>query len=439
MVSRHRMGKGGIHCIRCFFPEVYAMSSLLISGGCPLNGGITVQGSKNTALPLMAAALLLPGVTRLEGCPDISDVSAMSKLLEKFGANVYREGNALCIDAASIKPESLQQGDTKKTRACVLLLGAMLARCGEARMAHPGGCAIGSRPVDLHLEAFRCLGAEVVEEENISCKAAALAGGVICFPFPSVGATQNAILASVLAEGTTRIHNAAAEPEVAHLCLFLNQAGALVEGIGGRHLVIHGVKQLAPVSYRVPADRIVAGTYMAAVLAAGGEVLLKNAPAAELRAVIEPLRQAGGGIHALKEGLLVKKGKRLAGFDYLCTAPYPGFPTDMQPQFIALAAGADGASVMEEAIFDARFRAAGELNRMGARIYLEENRAVINGVEALHGARITAADLRGAAALVIAALYAEGETVVDGYEYIERGYEDIVRDLSGLGAKISIL
>lgn len=415
------------------------MSSLLISGGCPLSGAITVQGSKNAALPLMAAALLLPGITRLEGCPDISDVSAMSELLRKFGAGVYREENALCIDAACVRPEPLKEEDTRKTRACVLVLGALLARCGQARMAYPGGCAIGSRPVDLHLEAFRSLGVKVTEQEDIFCDSEMLSGGEISFPFSSVGATQNALLASVLAEGTTRIHNAALEPEIFHLCRFLNQAGAEIEGIGTRHLSVRGVKRLNPVSYRIPADRIVAGTYMAAVLAAGGEVMLKNAPADEMQAVTGPLVRAGGSIRTMKDGIFVKKKKRLEGFDYLCTEPYPGFPTDLQSQFMALAAGADGTSVIEENIFEARFRTAEELKRMGARIYLEENRAIVSGVERLHGAKIKASDLRGAAALVIAALSAEGETMMEGYEYIARGYEDIIGDLSGLGAKIRIL
>lgn len=415
------------------------MSSLLISGGCPLYGSITVQGSKNTALPLMAAALLLSGITKLERCPDISDVSAMSELLIKFGAQVYREGNALYIDASCIRPECLQKKDTEKTRACVLLLGALLARCGEARMAYPGGCAIGSRPVDLHLEAFRHLGAAVEEGEDISCRAALLCAGEINFQLPSVGATQNAVLASVLAKGTTMIHNAAVEPEVSHLCQFLNQAGASIEGIGTRHLIIHGVERLEPVCFKIPPDRIVAGTYLTAVLAAGGEALLKDAPAEEMQAVMLPLIQAGGCIRTTKDGLFVKKKKRLAGFGYLNTAPYPAFPTDMQPQFAVLAAGAEGTSIIEETIFEARFRAAAELNQMGANVYLEENRAIINGIEQLHGANITASDLRGAAALVIAGLCAKGDTLVAGCGYLNRGYENLVGELSGLGAKIQVL
>ncbi|MDE7297874.1 MAG: UDP-N-acetylglucosamine 1-carboxyvinyltransferase [Lachnospiraceae bacterium] len=417
------------------------MASLKISGGNPLYGKLPVQGSKNAVLPMMAAALLLPGETQLAGCPHISDVEAMAEVLRACGASVVWQDSVLCIDASNVFPADIPAESTRRTRACVLLLGALLARCRRAVMARPGGCAIGERPIDLHLYALRRLGADIMgageKEELLCCEAERLTGGEISFRFPSVGATQNAILAAVLAKGTTRIHNAAAEPEVTWLCRFLNRAGAGIAGAGTQHLEIEGGRPLHAVSFEVPPDRIVAGTYLAAVLAAGGEVLLQRVCAEELSSVTEVLSAAGGLLRRTEEGLLVKKNGRLRAFDYLCTAPYPGFPTDMQSQLLALAACADGTTVLEEKIFEARFHIVDEFIRMGADIYVEESCAIVNGVRALHGERVEARDLRGAAALVVGALAAEGTTVIAGAEYIRRGYEDIVGDLSRLGAVLS--
>ena len=360
----------------------------------------------------------------------------MSALLKKLGAVVRREGDALYVDASPVRPVFLDSKDMADTRGCILLLGALTARFHEARLAHPGGCVIGERPVNLHLLALRALGAEIAEGEVILAKVAKLSGAEIVFPIPSVGATQNAILAAVLADGHTGLHNVAREPEVVHLCHFLNAAGARITGIGTAHLGVDGVGRLYPVEYTVPSDRIVAGTYMAAVLSAGGEVFLKGADAAELSAVIKPLLAAGAGFGIYEDGILVGKRKRLDAFDYIRTQPYPGFPTDMQSQFVALAALADGVCVVEETIFEARFKIVPELIKMGARIYLDENKAVIDGVPALTSASLCGKDLRGTAALIVAALAAEGESVISGMEYLERGYEDFVKSLRGLGADI---
>ncbi len=412
------------------------MSCLRVMGGVPLEGEIKIQGSKNAVLPMMAAALLIPGKTRFENCPDIADVRAMTALLEKLGAAVTRAGSVLEIDASAICPVFLTARDMADTRGCILLLGALAARFGEAEVSHPGGCVIGKRPVDLHLFALAALGARLSGEEVIRCQKSCLSGAEIVFPIPSVGATQNALLAAVLADGQTWIHNAAREPEVVHLCNFLNAAGAKITGAGTPHLKICGVKRLFPVQYAVPPDRIVAGTYMAAVLSAGGRVLLKGADAEELSAVIRPLRAAGGRIKVLAEGILAEKKQPLGAFDYVKTEPYPGFPTDMQSQFLVLASLAEGVSVVEETIFEARFAVVPELRKMGARIYVEENKAVVEGGGQLLGNELCGRDLRGTAALVIAALSAEGESIVRGMEYLERGYENFVQGLRGLGAKV---
>lgn len=412
------------------------MSCLRVLGGVPLEGEIKIQGSKNAVLPMMAAALLIPGKTRFENCPDIADVRAMTVLLQKLGAAVKRAGSALEIDASKLCPVFLNAKDMADTRGCILLLGALTARFGEAQVSQPGGCVIGKRPVDLHLFALSALGARLSGGEVIRCRKSCLTGADIVFPIPSVGATQNALLAAVLADGETFIHNAAREPEVVHLCGFLTAAGAKITGAGTPHIKVCGVKRLEPVCYTVPPDRIVAGTYMAAVLGAGGRVLLKGADAAELSAVMRPLLAAGGGIRVLPDGILAEKKQRLRAFDYIKTEPYPGFPTDMQSQFLVLACLAEGVSVVEETIFEARFAVVTELRKMGARIYVEENKAVVEGGGQLSGGELCGRDLRGTAALVLAALCARGESIVRGMEYLDRGYENFVQGLRGLGARV---
>ncbi len=414
------------------------MASLLISGGRALEGEIEIQGSKNAVLPLMAAAMLLPGVTRLSGCPQISDVEAMTELLMQCGAKVFYEGRTLCIDALEIEPVQLSAEHMRKTRAGVLLLGALLGRCGSCEMAYPGGCVIGSRPVNLHLKAFRELGYQVKEDEWITCEGNGKPGKQIVLDFPSVGATQNILLVSAGIAGETRLVGAACEPEVTELCRFLQLAGVQIFGIGTKNLRIVGNPALRPIEYAVPSDRIVAGTYLTAVLAAGGEVFLKNAFAEEQEALLMVLRRAGAEVIEDRVGMLVKGRRRLNAFGSLSTAPYPGFPTDMQSQMLALACVCDGVTRLEETVFEARFATAEQLRQMGAQIEVEQNQAVIYGTECLQGAKVEAADLRGGAALVIAGLVAVGQTRVAGYHYLQRGYEDIVRDLKSLGAEINL-
>lgn len=412
------------------------MAALIISGGNPLYGKIKMQGSKNAVLPLMAASLVIPGKTTLLGCPRISDVFAMTDLLRKVGAKVLWQEDTLCIDASVVQPVVIGQEDTKSTRACILLLGALISRCRSAVMAYPGGCAIGKRPVDIHLAAFKQLKVCVTEGEQISCDASKLCGAEISLTFPSVGATQNIVLAAVCGRGVTRIHNAAREPEVAWLCRFLVQAGAKISGIGTAHLLIEGVERLHEITFSVPPDRIVTGTYLAAVMSAGGEIQMTNVCPEELTAVIRPIVQAGGAVRVLEKEIIAKKRGRLAAFDYLCTEPYPGFPTDMQSLFLALAATANGTSVIEEKIFEARFGVAKELARLGARIWVDGACALVDGQRTLRGNSVHAGDLRGAAALLVAALGAEGTTQLTGVEFLERGYENIWEGMSGLGADI---
>ena len=414
------------------------MACIQISGGCPLCGEIGLQGSKNAVLPMLAASLLIPGETRFFHCPDIADVRAMAALLQKLGAAVSWDKGVLCVNAAGAHPVVLNEKDMADTRGCILFLGALTARFGQARLAHPGGCVIGKRPVDLHLLALKALGVVIEESEVICGRTKLVSGAEIVFPFPSVGATQNALLVAVLAAGTTRLHNAAKEPEVVHLCHFLNMAGAKISGIGTAHLEIEGVGKLHPLDYTIPPDRIVAGTYITAVLAAGGKAFLKGADVGELFSVIEPLKAAGAEFHLFADGILVKRSAqaRLRAFDYIKTEPYPGFPTDMQSQFVALAALSDGVSIIEETIFEARFGVVSELKKMGAKKYLNENKVVVEGDQSLSPETLIGRDLRGTAALLVAALAAKGESRVFGVEYLMRGYEGFVENLKALGARI---
>lgn len=414
------------------------MTSVLISGKRKLSGELNIQGSKNAVLPIMAAALLPKGVCRLHGCPKIRDVREMIKLLEKTGARVYWEGDTLCIDSTLITPAAFDTTDTASTRASILMLGAMLSRVQACSISLPGGCAIGSRPVDLHLYALTCLGYKINEQERIVAEGGCPGGTEICFSYPSVGATQNAIMASVFCKKETRIKNAAREPEVVSLCEFLNSAGANIYGAGTREIRICGVDRLYPVDYCVPSDRIVLGTYLLCVLAAGGDVIFNRVCPKEQGALLHMLRKAGAELETEERKIRVCSKQKTEGFGYVKTAPYPGFPTDMQSQLMAVATVCKGTSTIEEAIFESRMSTAGELIKMGADITIRNNIATISGVETLRGAKVAAGDLRGAAALVIAGLSAEGKTEMSGYEYLCRGYEKMIQDLCLLGADVTI-
>ena len=413
------------------------MSSIELTGGKPLYGELEIQGSKNAVLPILAATILNKGISVLTGCPKISDVFHMTEVLQALGCNITWNENSLVVDATTLAQEEISEEIAKKTRASILFLGALLGRNNRAVVAYPGGCSIGKRPIDLHLKALKEMGVEekFSEDEKLICETSELKGNEIYLNFPSVGATENIILAAVLASGTTVIHGAAMEPEIVALCDFLVSAGAKIEGIGTSRIKVIGVKQLNDTSYHVPKDRIVAGTYLTLVASTGGKVLLHGVKENELAAVLFELKKAGLKLRLVEDHCYIERTERLKPLQ-IETKPFPAFPTDMQSQFMAMLCTADGESTLIENIFEARFLIIDELKKLGAKITVYENRAIITGVEKLTGANITAKELRGGAALVIAGLTAMGSTIVENTDYIYRGYEDICKDLRQLGAQI---
>lgn len=413
------------------------MSAIRLCGLHPLNGEITIQGSKNAVLPIMAASLLHKGTTVITNVPEIQDVFCMKGILEYLGCRISLKNHTLVIDSRDLTPVRIPDLQVKKMRSSIMLLGPMLGRLGEAATCYPGGCSIGERPVDLHLYALRKLGAEIqVEGEQISASVKRLKSADIHLAYPSVGATENAVMAAVAAEGMTRIYGAAREPEIMELCRFLTRMGAAVSGAGTDCLVVQGGRPLHDISFAVAGDRIVAGTYLGAVLAAGGEVFLRDAPVHHLDQMIQKAREMGAIVIGQPDGIWAMMKERPAAVE-ISTAPHPGFPTDLQSVMLAVAAVAEGTSRIEETVFEGRFATADELQKMGAHIIIEEKLATITGVRQLHGAQVAATDLRGGAALIVAGLAAEGETVITGYGHIRRGYEDICRDLAGVGADIT--
>lgn len=427
------------------------MGSIWVCGKGPLTGETAVQGSKNAALPLIAASVLHRGVTVLHNCPDISDVAWLCRLLEMMGCGICREGASLMIDASYLKSIGEEEACAGKLRASVLLLGSLLARMGEVTLPYPGGCVIGSRPVDYHLDIMRKLGAEVwMDEENICLKSARLLGTEISLKFPSVGATENGILAAVLAEGTTRLSGCAVEPEIWELCRFLNEKGARIL-CRDDEIVIEGVEGLRDSEYTLMPDRITAGTYLLAAAGTKGRICLHRTPTQCLGSLMKLLESMGARIRVYEEeGVRGKREEdrlllgRTAELDCrslrpepveIHTAPYPGFPTDLQSQLMAaLTLGEGRKSMIWETMFEERFQAAAELRKMGADIRLDGKRAQIWGVKELRGAVMEARELRGGAALVIGGLMAQGVSRVENSGYLKRGYEDICRDLRDLGA-----
>lgn len=411
------------------------MDIIHVQGSGPLQGELKIQGSKNAVLPILAATVLIEGCCYIKNCPRISDVECMRGLLESIGCLVCWEKDGIKIDASQIKENRLPREKVVSMRSSIILLGPLLSRCKEASLDYPGGCVIGERPVDMHLYLLQRLGTEfVLEKDHIKGQVSELRGTGIHLPFPSVGATENGILASVLAKGTTTLYNCAKEPEIQQLCFFLNCAGAKIEGIGTDCLVIKGVDKLHPVSYRVCADRIVAGTYLFSVAAAGGNVFLLDAPGQDMESTLEVARKMGCNICIDRDGIEVRQSGRPQAIPYIKTAVYPGFPTDLQSALMAALAFSDGECVIEETIFSDRFHIVKELVRMGADIRIEGNCAIIKGKDRLHGASVLAEDLRGGAALILAGICAEGDSLIGNSHFIERGYEDICRDYQWLGA-----
>lgn len=415
------------------------MEYLEIKGGRPLAGEVRVQGSKNAVLPILSAAMLGKGTMVIRNCPAITDVTAMLEILETCGCKTRWEGQALVLNPENLNSGRIPAAHAGRMRSSVMLLGSLLGKVGQVCLPCPGGCVIGKRPMDLHLQALKQMGAVIFEEQEGLCASCVRAkGAVIRLPYPSVGATENVILLAVTAEGETVLQNAAREPEIGELCRFLRQMGAEIHGEGTGILRIEGGRPLAGTEFTVMSDRIVAGTYLFLGAAAGGEILLKDAPVGQLQAVFPVLRRLGAQIETEEgQGILrLRSFGRLRGGTDTTTLPYPGFPTDLQSPLLAALCLADGESRVRETVFEARFQVAEELRKLGAQVAIWGNEAVVTGQPALHGTELHGAELRGSAALCIAAAAAEGTSRVFGTEYLSRGYENIIRDLQALGVMI---
>lgn len=414
------------------------MSQLLIRGGSRLMGETAVQGAKNSVLPILAATLLTGGQVELKNCPRLRDVDASVRILRALGCDARWEDGGLLVDTAGLNGCAISDILMREMRSSAIFLGAILARCGRAELSYPGGCELGPRPIDLHLAGLRDLGAEIDDTGGtLHCRAPRLEGREIVLGLPSVGATENLMLAACGAAGVTTIANAAREPEIVDLQDFLNVCGAKVSGAGTSTVTVEGGRKLHGGTYTVMPDRIAAATYLCAAASAGGEIFLRGAKERHLATVTAVLREAGCHVAAEEDGIACRCSGRLKAVRPVRTAPYPGFPTDAQAVLMAALLRSRGATVFEENIFTNRYRHVDELTRMGAAIRVSGRVAVVTGGDALHGAAVRCTDLRGGAALCVAALAAEGETRVSEIAHIDRGYEDIARDLRALGADIA--
>ena len=416
------------------------MSFYEITGGRPLAGTVAVQGAKNSVLPMMAAALLAPGVSVIHNCPDLTDVSAAMDILRLLGCSVTREGDTVTINAASPVPTPIPEQLSRELRSSVIFMGAMLSRMGTGELAYPGGCDLGPRPIDLHLSALRMLGADIREEQGTLRFGWSRwpRGREVCLALPSVGATENAMLAACGCPGVTTIVGAAREPEIVDLGRFLAAMGADIAGVGESTIVIRGGKALFPARYTVMGDRIAGATYLCAAAAAGGEIEVTGLRGEHLSALLAILEEAGCVVYTQGASICLRSDGLLEGVSPVRTGPYPAFPTDCQPLLMAALAGGNGSTIFVENMFDSRYRHVNELARMGADIRVDGRVAVVKGRGRLHGASVRGTDLRGTAALVIAALSAQGVSQVHDLRYIRRGYDGLERDLTALGAEIRI-
>jgi UDP-N-acetylglucosamine 1-carboxyvinyltransferase len=412
------------------------MDALVIQGGRPLNGRVAVSGAKNAALPVMAATLLAPGVHRLRNCPQLLDTRTFAKVLEVLGARVSFAGGECVIDTRNVDKFEAPYDLVKTMRASIYVLGPLLARFGAARVSLPGGCAWGPRPVNLHLAGLHAMGAQLdIEHGYIVGKGVKLRGANFNFDVVSVGATAQLLMAATLAEGTTVLENVAIEPDITVLGEVLAQCGARIEGLGSRRITIHGVKELRPIDTAIIADRIEAATFAAAAAITGGSITLENVVPDHFEASLKKLEESGCAVVRERDEVTVSGRGRPHAVD-VTTMPFPGFPTDMQAQMMAVAAIADGTSVITDSIYVDRFTHVPELARMGANIELKGNVAIIKGVPGLSGAPVMATDLRASAALALAALVAEGETKVSRIYHLDRGYERFDEKLTSLGARV---
>ncbi len=414
------------------------MSNWLVRGGAVLRGTVPVQGSKNAALPILAATLLVEEPIRLLNCPAIRDAENMLRILETLGCTVKREGDALIVDSRTADRFVLPTALSGELRSSIFLLGSVLSRFSEADAPYPGGCVIGNRPIDLHLEGLRRLNAGIEEQGGrIRCTGGSLKGAVVDLGYPSVGATENIMLAACRAKGTTTIRNAACEPEIFDLQQFLCACGFLVRGAGTPTVTIDGVKKGHGASYRIMPDRIAAGTYLVGAAITGGDVTVAGMQPETVDPLLNKLAECGCEVTKNSDSVRVRAKDRIRAVGFTETRPYPGFPTDLQPQLFSLLSRADGTSVLTENVFESRFRHAQELKKMGAKNRILDRTAIITGTDRLHGADVTAHDLRGGAALVLAGLSAEGETQIRFAERIERGYERMDSVIASLGGTIA--
>lgn len=413
------------------------MCNIVINGGRELSGSVKIHGAKNSVLPILAATILSHEESIIKNCPDLSDVRYSLEILEHLGCTVKREGDTVIINPAGVNCGCIPDILMHQMRSSITFLGAILGRCKEAKMCAPGGCELGARPIDLHIKALREMGAEVnIDGNTIEATGGNMKGAKINLKFPSVGATENIMLAAVLCEGITVISNAAREPEIWDLQEFLCGMGAKISGAGSDVVVIEGVQSLRGANHSIIPDRIVAATYLSAGMMCGGKIALENANAGHMGAIIDVFCKMGADIKVSGSEIILKAPEKIKSVERIETVPYPGFPTDAQAPVMAALTLAEGESLIDEKIFDNRFRHCAELCKMGADITCNKTVAIIKGVPKLFGAKVEAMELRGGAALTIAGAAAEGITTVSKIEYIERGYENIVRDLSCLGVEI---
>ncbi len=413
------------------------MGKIVINGGRRLNGELKIQGSKNAVLPILAACVLCDGECVLKNCPEISDVRYACEIIQTLGGKTSRTGETLIIDTRQINHSEINKALMHKMRSSVMFLGPILARTGKAVIYTPGGCEIGSRPIDLHIKALKSLGASVIEEgDKISCYCQYTVTAKIHLPFPSVGATENVMMASVFSKGTVVISNPAMEPEIVELQNFINAMGGRVHGAGTKTIVIEGVEHLKGCEYEITGDRIVCATYLFGVAIAGGKTRFTGVKPEDLEAVLSVLREMGCDVSACSSSITIQSSGELKGVRKVQTQVFPGFPTDAQAPLTAALCVASGITVVHEEIFENRFRHIEELVRMGADITVENRIAIICGVPCLYGTTVHACELRGAGALVVAGLGARGKTIVEGTEYLDRGYDKMEQALERLGADI---
>jgi UDP-N-acetylglucosamine 1-carboxyvinyltransferase len=415
------------------------LNKIIVCGGKKLNGEIPVQGAKNSVLPILVATLLVNGVSVIHNCPYLSDVDATIRILRYLGCTVSRDRQTVTVDSSTMCRQDVPDNLMREMRSSIVFLGGIIGRTGKAVLSTPGGCEIGLRPIDLHLSAMEQFGANVTTENGfIVCSAEekGLCGTRIVLAFPSVGATENIILASTLAKGTTVISNAAREPEISDLADFLNRCGAKIYGAGDGTIIVEGVSRLHSAEHTIIPDRIVAATYMIATAMTGGKVTLNDVIPSHLGPIIQPLRETGCAVFVKGRNVTVSSKKQLKRIKMIRTMPHPGFPTDVQAQMMALTTIADGTSVFIENIFESRFKHIGELLRFGAKIHAEGRMAVVEGVKSLSGANVKATDLRGGSAMILAGLSANGITEISQIHHIDRGYEEPEKVLQFLGADI---